>query len=111
LGARQRYTEFVFKKVTVTLSEEAARWVSEQAAERKTSVSKFVGRLIEEKMRQTDDYWRAYEAIKKIEPIPGFDASKRGTRDEIYERRRPADRDEGSGGGPGNSIGPPMNAD
>jgi hypothetical protein len=86
LAGRQRYTEFVFKKVTVTLSEEAARWVSEQAAERKTSVSKFVGRLIEEKMRRRDDYWKAYEAFRKIKPIPGFDASTRGKRDDIYER-------------------------
>jgi hypothetical protein len=74
------------KNVTITLTEEAALWARRQAAEHNTSVSKFVGKLIEQKMRQTDDYWKAYEVIKKIKPIPGFDASKRGKRDDIYER-------------------------
>ena len=80
------YFEFVLKNVTITLPEEAARWARRQAAERNTSVSKFVGQLIEEKMRHTDDYWKAYERFKKIKPIPGFDASKRAKRDELYDR-------------------------
>src|SRR5690348_14570029 len=81
----QCYTGFVLKNVTITLSEEAALWARRQAAEHNTSVSKFVGGLIEQKMRQTDDYWKAYEQFKKIKPIPGFDASKRGKREDIYE--------------------------
>lgn len=78
----------MLKNVTITLSEEAARWARRQAAEENTSVSKLVGRMLEERMRQTDDYWRAYEKWKKIKPIKGFDASKRLTRAELYERRR-----------------------
>ncbi len=72
--------------MTITVSEEALRWARRQAAERHTSVSKLVGQIIEEKMRQTDDYWKAYERLKKIKPIPGLDASKRATREELYDR-------------------------
>jgi len=74
--------------MTITVSEEAARWARRKAAEENTSVSKLVGRMLDEQMRRTDDYWQAYEKVKKIKPIKGFDASKRLTRDELYERRR-----------------------
>jgi hypothetical protein len=78
----------VLKNVTITLSEETALWARRKAAEENTSVSKLVGRMLEEQMRRTDDYWQAYEKVKKIKPIKGFDASKRLTRDELYDRRR-----------------------
>ena len=80
------YTEFVLKNVTVTVEEEALRWARRQAAEKNTSVSKLIGRMLEEEMRRTDSYWKAYERWKKIKPVPGFDASKRLKRDEIYDR-------------------------
>lgn len=73
--------------MTITVSEEVAKWARKQAAEKNTSVSKLVGRMLEEKMRQTDEYWAAYERLKRIKPIPGFDASKRMTREEAHERR------------------------
>lgn len=82
------YTSFVLKNVTITVTEEVALWARRKAAEENTSVSKLVGRMLEDEMRKTDEYWRAYEKIKKIKPIPGFDASKRWTRAELYERRR-----------------------
>ena len=74
--------------MTITVTEEAALWARRKAAEENTSVSKLVGRMLEDQMRNTDAYWRAYERVKKIKPIPGFDASKRLTRTELYERRR-----------------------
>lgn len=74
------------KNVTITLSEEAAQWARRKAAEENTSVSKLVGRMLENQMRMTDDYWKAYERWKKIKPIKGFDASKRLKRDELYDR-------------------------
>jgi hypothetical protein len=77
----------VLKNVTITLTEEVAKWARKQAAEENTSVSKLVGRMLEEKMRQTDEYWAAYERLKRIKPIPGFDASKRMTREQAHERR------------------------
>lgn len=75
------------KNITITVSEEAARWARRKAAEEETSVSRLVGRMLEDQMRRNDDYWRAYEQWKKLKPIKGFDASKRLRRDEIYERR------------------------
>lgn len=69
------------------MSEEAARWAREKAAEENTSVSKLVGRMLEDQMRRSDDYWRAFERLKRMKPIPGFDASKRVSRDQLYDRR------------------------
>src|SRR5271165_6009072 len=46
------YTDFVLKNITITVSEEAARWARRKAAEENTSVSKLVGRMLEEQMRR-----------------------------------------------------------
>ena len=81
------YTSFVLKNVTITMDEEALRWARKKAAEENTSVSKLVGRMLEDKMRQTDEYWAAYEKWKRIKPIPGL-ATNRLTREEANERRR-----------------------
>jgi len=82
------YTDFVLKNMTITVTEEAARWARKQAAEKNTSVSKLVGRMLEDEMRRTDAYWQAYERVKKIKPIKGVDASKRLKREELYDRHR-----------------------
>jgi hypothetical protein len=76
----------VLKKVTITVEEEALRWARKKAAERNTSVSRLVGRMLEDKMRQTGEYWAAYEKWKRIKPIPGL-AAKGLTREEVNERR------------------------
>jgi hypothetical protein len=82
------YTNFVLKNITITVSEEAAQWARRKAAEENTSVSKLVGRMLEQQMRgQGPEYWKAYETWKKIKPVKGFDASKRLTREELHERR------------------------
>ena len=83
------YTKFVLKNVTITVEEDALRWARKQAAEKNTSVSKLVGRILEDKMRQTDEYWAAYEKWKSLKglSIPGL-AANRLTREEANERRR-----------------------
>jgi hypothetical protein len=78
----------VLKNMTITVSEEAAHWARKKAAEESTSVSKLVGRMLEDQMRRTGEYWAAYEKWKKLKPIKGFDASKRWTREQLYDRRR-----------------------
>ena len=70
------------KKLTITVSEEAARWVRRKAADENTSASKLVGRILEDQMRQTDEYRRAFLRWKKIGTIPGIDAAKRLSREE-----------------------------
>ena len=78
----------MLKNVTVTVKEEALRWARHQAAEQATSVSKFLGQILEREMSQTDAYRQAYERWKKLKPIPGLDASKRLTREEVHDRTR-----------------------
>jgi len=77
----------VLKNVTITVEEEALRWARRQAADKGTSVSKLVGQMLDREMRQTDAYWKAYDDWKKLKPIPGLDASKRPSREELHERR------------------------
>ena len=81
------YTDFVLKNITITVSEEAARWARRKAAEENTSVSKLVGRMLENQMRLTDEYWRAFNRWKKIGSMKGIDAARRLSREEAHERR------------------------
>ncbi len=78
----------MLKNVTITVEEDALKWARIRAAEKGTSVSKFVGQMLSDQMRRGSEYWEAYERFKALKPIPGFDASKRMTREETHERRR-----------------------
>ncbi len=75
------------KNVTITLDEEVARWARIRAAERNTSVSRLVGELLKEKMRQEEDYRLAMEQYLAQEPQvlkkPGRRYPKR---EELHER-------------------------
>ena len=77
----------MLKNVTITVTEEVAKWARRRAAEENTSVSKLVGRMLEDEMRRRDEYWEAFETVKKIKPIKGLDASKRLKREELYDHR------------------------
>jgi len=81
------YTGLVLKNVTITVSEEVARWARKKAAEENTSVSRLVGRMLENQMRVSDQYWQAYQRWKKIGNLPGIDAAGRLSREEAHERR------------------------
>jgi hypothetical protein len=78
----------VLKNLTITAEEEVLQWAKHQAVEKGVSVSKFVGELMNQEMRRSDSYWQAFERWKKRKPIPGVDASKRWSREEVHERRR-----------------------
>jgi len=78
----------VLKNITITVTEEVARWARKAAAEENISVSKLVGKMLEKEMARRDEYWEAYERWKKIKPIKGLDASKRASREEVHERRK-----------------------
>ena len=82
------YTDFVLKNMTITVSEEAARWARMKAAEENSSVSRLVGRMLEDQMRRTDEYGKAHERWKKVKPIPGLNAAKRMSRQELYDTAR-----------------------
>jgi hypothetical protein len=77
----------VLRNVTITLTEEAALWARKKAAAENTSVSKLVGRMLENQMRLSDEYWRAHRKWKRIGSIKGIDASRRLSREEAHARR------------------------
>jgi hypothetical protein len=77
----------VLKNMTITVREEVARWARRKAAEENTSVSKLVGRMLENQMRVSDEYWRAYHRWKKIAGIKGIDAAHRLSRQQAHARR------------------------
>ena len=79
------YTEFVLRNVTITLSEEAAQWARKKAAEENTSVSRMVGRMLEDQMRVSDEYWKAYRRVKRVRHL-GVNAAGRLSRDEAHGR-------------------------
>ena len=69
------------KNVTITLDEDVARWARIQAAERDTSVSRLVGELLREKMREEQSY---ETAMREYLARPSRKLRKRATR---YPRR------------------------
>lgn len=74
------------KNVTITLDEKVARWARVWAAERNTSVSRFVGQLLEEKMREESGYDMA---MTQFLSVPAQSLKKGGrypSRTALYER-------------------------
>jgi len=78
---------FVMKNVTITLDEEVARWARIRAAEKDTSVSRLVGKMLREKMTQEQAYRAAKQQYFSQRPKK---LKKPGTqyphREELYER-------------------------
>jgi plasmid stability protein len=75
------------KNVTITLDEKVARWARIRAAEQNTSVSRLVGELLQEKMRQEEDYRLAMEQYLAQEPRMLKKAGARyPRREELHDR-------------------------
>ena len=75
------------KNVTISLDEETARWVRIEAAEHDTSVSRFVGDLLRERMRRNAEYQAAMESFLARQPHPmRKPGEKLPSRDELHER-------------------------
>lgn len=73
------------KNVTVSMDESVAEWARLEAARRNTSVSRLVGELLGEKMRDNRRYDQAMREALKFKSIP-FEG-KFLTREEIYAER------------------------
>ena len=80
------YTEFMLRNMTITVSEEVARWALRKAAEENTSVSRLVGHMLETEMNMNDEYWRAYRRWKKLRSFD-LDAVRRLNREQAHARR------------------------
>ncbi len=75
------------KNVTITVDEVALEWARIEAAKRNTSVSRLVGELLAERMRQEDAYELAMREALNF-PSWGKSAEPYFTRDELYDRAR-----------------------
>jgi len=77
----------VMKNVTITLDENVARWARIRAAELNASVSRLVGEMLREKMRDDDRYDQAGRDYLSQKPLklrkPGTRYPKR---EELYDR-------------------------
>ena len=75
------------KNVTITLEPEVARWARVEAAKRDTSVSRFVGRMLAERMEAERAYDRAMVSFFAIEPAAKSDAgTPYPSREELHDR-------------------------
>jgi hypothetical protein len=72
--------------MTITVSEETARWARRKAAEENTSISRLVGAMLERQRLLTDEYRQAYADWKRLRPQRG--AAAPWSRDETHARRR-----------------------
>lgn len=75
------------RNVTITLDEDVARWVRVEAAKRETSVSRFVGEMVRERMRSEDADEEARRQFFAVEPrlLRGSD-TRLPSRKEIHDR-------------------------
>ena len=75
------------KNVTITLDEEVARWARVWAAEHDTSVSRMLGKLLEEKMAEERRYAGAKERFLSRGPRElKRPSAKLPSRDAVHER-------------------------
>jgi hypothetical protein len=75
------------KNVTITLDEDAARWIRIEAAKRETSVSRLVGEMVHERMRSEDAYEEARRQFFAIQPRPlRADDTRLPAREDLHDR-------------------------
>jgi hypothetical protein len=74
------------RNVTITLDESVARWARLEAARENTSVSRFLGSLLEERMRQGQEYDAAMSRYLSVKPRDISQGRQYPHRDDIHER-------------------------
>ena len=75
------------KNVTITVDDPVLEWARIEAARRGSSVSRMVGELLAEKMRQEDAYAQAMRGALRFDSW-GDSTGGYLDRDEMYERAR-----------------------
>jgi hypothetical protein len=77
------------KNITITLDAETAAWARVRAAQRNVSLSRFVGGILHERMREAGEYERAMRQWLAEKPVKLKGPAERyPTRDELYDRGR-----------------------
>jgi hypothetical protein len=79
------------KNITITLDEQIAAWVRMAAAKRKMSVSRLIGDLLHDRMREARDYNEAMRRFFSHKPFNFEWLGGRPTREEIHDRARARD--------------------
>lgn len=74
------------KNVTVSMEDSVADWARMEAARRNTSVSRLVGEMLAEKMREDDAYDRAMHEWLSRERVWKSNGEPYLTRDEANDR-------------------------
>jgi hypothetical protein len=75
------------RNVTVTLEEDVATWARLEAARNDVSVSRLLGMLLKQRMKQQDSYERAMKRALARKPFLKTDG-KYLSRDEVHDRER-----------------------
>jgi hypothetical protein len=75
------------RNVTIVLESQVARWVRRAAAEQDLSVSRFLGRLLKERMLADHGYALAMQDFLAEQPVARREPGPYPSRDEIHERR------------------------
>jgi hypothetical protein len=73
------------RNVTVTMEEDVARWARLEAAQRDTSVSRFLGSVLKRQMLENDDYEEAMRRALARKPFLKSDG-KYPSREEAHDR-------------------------
>lgn len=77
------------KNVTITLDEEVAAWARVHAARQDMSVSRMIGEMLEQRMRESAEYeesMRRFLARKPVKVSRG--RARYPTREELHDRSR-----------------------
>lgn len=75
------------RNLTITVDETVARWARVWAARHHTSVSRLVGEMLKERMREDEGYDVAMRDYLAVKPASLKKAGKYPTRDELHDRR------------------------
>jgi hypothetical protein len=77
------------KNITVTLDEAMAIWLREHAAKNGVSVSRYLGDMVHERMRERHEYDEAMRRFLSQKPFHfGWADGRRPTRQELHDRAR-----------------------
>ena len=75
------------KNITITLDEKTAAWVRVHAAERGKSLSRLVGEMLQDRMRELRDYDQAMRRYLAMKPLRfRWVGSRKPARDELHDR-------------------------
>lgn len=74
------------RNLTIRIDEELFRWARIEAAKKNASLSRFVGEMLQEKMRRDERHWASYEQWKANLQLAPVSAANRASREATHDR-------------------------